>query len=141
MRDRADSKAVNRSRNNVILLPSWLAVCGLICTGLAGIFWWGDPPRVDAVNEDGILTLVHASTVTSLSVAVLTIPLLLKPGVLPWLLSGLLFVGAVAEVFGWQAARSTTFGVVQCVVAVLCVAGAITSLFAIPNRPNRGHAA
>jgi hypothetical protein len=129
-----------RVRNTVVLLPSWLAVCGLLCTAIAGVVWWADPPRVDAAYDNGTLIIAHSATVTASVVAVLTIPLLMRPGVLPWLPSGLLFVGGVAEVFGWQAARTTSFGVVQGVVAVLCAIGAVTSLLVIPKRPIRGHA-
>jgi len=140
MNDGRVSAPAAARRNTAILLPAWLAVAGLLGTGVAGLSWWSDPPHVAAANTAGIITLVHAATVTALVVAVMIIPLLLRPGLLPWLLSGLLFFGAVSQIFGWQAARTTTFGLVACVVAALCAIAAVTSLFAAQGRSARDNA-
>ncbi|MWA07900.1 hypothetical protein [Streptomyces sp. BA2] len=112
------------------LLPGWTALAGLFASSVWGWVTWSEPVGVETANAAGLALLIHGLTVATTVIGAAATLLLLFPGVFPGMLTILLFLAGVVQIFNWQAARALPGAMLYSALAVLCVLAAVTSLLA-----------
>ncbi|KOU41481.1 hypothetical protein ADK55_28780 [Streptomyces sp. WM4235] len=117
------------------LLPSWVAVVGLLASTVWGWATWSEPVSMETTNTAGVTLLAHGLTVGTTVLGAVATLFLLFPRVFPGALAILLFLAGVVQIFNWQVARDLSGGMLYCALAVLCVVAAVASLLAPGQLP------
>ncbi|MEV0322664.1 hypothetical protein ACIBKX_33420 [Streptomyces sp. NPDC050658] len=113
------------------LLPGWTAVAGLLASAVWGWATWSEPVvAVETAHADGLAVLIHGLTVATTVIGAVATLFLLFPGTFPGVLTILLFLAGVVQIFNWQAVRTLSGGRLYCALAVVCVIAAVASLLA-----------